>query len=165
MLSVCDELVLILSFTFFVTRPHIDMSHIDIVLVQHDDEVDRVTVRGEPGFTALTPFGSVRDIVEQELGVPQADQFFWLPSGATLHLPNDAMLQDGDIGHGCTIFVAFRGDVRSSASSSTYLAPSGPPKSAAVLRLERALSDLEPSAIEKRADELLQKWEAIMAVV
>ncbi|CUF07892.1 Hypothetical protein, putative [Bodo saltans] len=146
------------------------MAHIDIVLVEDNEEVDRVTVRGDADFTELTPFGSLRDIVAQELKIAKSMQFFWLSTNnQPLDIADDVPLGEGGVEHGCTIFVTQRDAVHServSTSSSHNTSRSrAPVKSPAVLRLERILSEIEPSKVAKRADELMLKWQTINDVV
>jgi hypothetical protein len=147
----------------------VNMSHIDVVLVQDEEETDRVTVRGDAGFTAITQFGSLRGIVEQELNVPHDLQCFWLEGSGELDVPEDVLLEECGIHHGATIFVTLREVLHPREASDLHVGDAvrhaTHTKSSAVLRLERVLADLEPSQIEKRADELLQRWEAIAAIV
>jgi hypothetical protein len=146
------------------------MAHIDIVLVEDNEEIDRVTVRGDADFTALTPFASLRDIVEQELQIPRHTQFFWIgTSNESLDVDDSVPLAECGVEHGCTIYVTQREQLHavgvSGLSSHNASKPSALVKSSAVLRLERILSEIEPSRVAKRVDELLLKWQAINDVV
>lgn len=91
---------------------------IHVVLLQGDEEVDRVTIRGDPGLLSSTPLVSLQEIIEEELGVAIEDQILFLGE-EELRVVDDAEepLKYFGATNGDSIFVIVNDDADSGAST------------------------------------------------
>ena len=135
--------------------------YIDIVLVEGGEEVERVTIRGDQGFTSLTPLASLRLIIQQELGVGEQEQVLVVDDRELIDPTPEATLRDCGIEHASTVFVEAAIASQHNSSAVGEQLPTTLQGSRCAATLERLLTDLEPSRIEMRLLELEKQWKTI----
>lgn len=139
----------------------------DIVVLDNGSECERITIRGDVGFLAVTPLSSLKDIIFHELGIVHEHQVLFIDDATEeLQAEEDCVLSRcGVHARGTTVFVCAVESEKeiedTSPKRTTSSQASDAPVSDCLKRLQAAVeSCCTLHGLEKRIEELEKQWVA-----